>query len=65
MIALLLLIVIGSSVWVGFDAHSRDFSDDGFADSTFQWVAGCLLLWIVWFPAYLARRGRAPLKREN
>jgi hypothetical protein len=64
MIALLLLIVIGSTVWVGFDAAQRDFSADGFADSTLQWVVGCLLLWVIWFPAYLARRSRAPLKEK-
>jgi len=48
------LVVIGSSVWVGADASQRDFSGDRFADRTWKWVVGCLLLWIVAFPIYLA-----------
>ena len=57
---LILLVVVGSSIWVGFDASGRDWSQDGFAKSATGWVVGCLLIWIIVFPLYLARRGRAP-----
>jgi hypothetical protein len=65
MIGLLLLFVIGSTVWVGFDAAGRDFSSTAkwvMARGAAGWVVGCLLLWIVFFPAYLAQRSRAPHK---
>ncbi len=54
--------VLGSVVWVGFDASKRDFSDSRFASKTWQWVVGALLLWIIVFPIYLFKRGDAPLK---
>jgi hypothetical protein len=53
------LIVVATSVWVGFDARSRDWSGNAFADRPWKWVAGSLLLWIVIFPMYLAKRGQA------
>ena len=61
MTALLLLVVLGTAVWVGVDASGRDFSHERFwPKGTTTWVIGVILLWIVVFPAYLARRGRAP-----
>jgi hypothetical protein len=60
--SLALLIIVGTTIWVGFDAAGRDFSQSKFARSTAQWVIGSLGLWIVAFPAYLVLRGRAPLK---
>jgi Protein of unknown function (DUF2510) len=54
------LIVIASTVWVGADASRRDWSHDKFADAAWKWVLGCLLLWIVVFPLYLARRNGKP-----
>lgn len=59
---LVVLIIIGTTVWVGVDTSGRDFSQSKFARSTAQWVIGSLFLWIVAFPAYLALRGRAPRK---
>ena len=35
--------------------------DDKFANHPWKWVVGCVFLWIVAFPAYLIRRGNAPL----
>lgn len=61
MTALVLLAVIGSGVWVGFDAQTRDFTNHSFAKSTTAWVAGTILLWIVVFPMYLIARGKVPL----
>jgi hypothetical protein len=62
---ILLFIVLATTVWVGVDASGRDWSGDRFANSTTKWVIGTLLLWIVVFPVYLARRGRAPLKAST
>jgi hypothetical protein len=62
MSALVLLVIVGTTVWMGMDASGRDFSDNKFARATWQWVVGGLGLWIVAFPAYLVCRGRAPLK---
>jgi hypothetical protein len=61
MLALLAIIVVGSTVWVGLDARKRDFSDVRFADNSAEWIVGCILLWIVVFPIYLVQRSRAPL----
>jgi hypothetical protein len=61
---LVLLVVVGSAVWVGVDASGRDWSDNAFADATWKWVAGSLLLWIVAFPLYLVHRGRVPRHGE-
>ena len=64
MIAAVILIVAVSTVWVGFDAQGRDFSDNNMARGPYAWVFGCLLLWILFFPAYLVQRSRVPLKDE-
>ena len=65
MIAVLVLIVIASSIWVGFDAHGRDFSESNIARGPWAWVLGCLILWILFFPAYLAQRSRFPLADDD
>jgi hypothetical protein len=56
-----LLVVVGSSIWVGFDARGRDWPEKGIVGprSVTGWVVGCLLLWIVVFPFYLTRRNLA------
>jgi Protein of unknown function (DUF2510) len=57
---LVLLTVIGTTIWVGIDASGRDWSAArASASSAGGWVLACLLLWIVFFPMYLAQRGRA------
>jgi hypothetical protein len=56
------LIVVASAIWVGVDASHRDFTGSSFARTTSHWVIGTLLLWIVVFPVYLAKRGHVPLK---
>lgn len=53
-------VVIGTSIWVGFDASGlgvrrgvlRGVSDMSVA----SWVICCLLLWVIAFPAYLIAR---------
>ena len=62
MTAVLLLIVLGTTVWVGVDASQRDFSQARGARTTLGWVVGMLLLWIVFFPFYLVERNRASPK---
>ena len=56
---LVLLVVVGTTIWVGVDASKRDWGD---GMGTAGWVIFCILLWIVGFPVYLAKRGKAPLK---
>lgn len=55
------LVVVGTTIWVGIDASKRDWQGKS---GTATWVAGCILLWIVVFPIYLAKRNKAPLKAE-
>lgn len=62
MFAIVFLVVLGTTIWVGADASKRDWSNDRFAKSAAGWVLGSLLLWIVIFPLYLSRRSYAPLK---
>jgi len=58
------LIVIGTAIWVGVDAHTlmKDLtpaervSVSSFCTSPTIWAIGCLLLWIIAFPWYLAIR---------
>src|SRR4051812_6782248 len=64
MSALIILAILGSSIWVLVDAGQRDWSGDSFASSPLVWFFGCLFLWIVIFPVYLIRRGRAPRKGD-
>jgi len=56
------LIVLGTTVWLGIDAARRDWSKNTFASSPLIWIFGSLAMWIVIFPAYLVMRRKAPLK---
>jgi hypothetical protein len=57
--SLIVLVVVGTTIWVGLDASKRDWRG---GSGTATWVVGCILLWIVIFPIYIVKRGRAPLK---
>lgn len=65
--ALVFLIIIGTSIWVFADAKAigvkkgqiKGLFDFGPAG----WLIACLLLWIVTFPVYLAKRGE--IKKLN
>jgi hypothetical protein len=59
---LAMLVLVGTTVWMGIDASARDFSGNRFADATWKWVVGGLGLWVVAFPVYLVHRGRVPRK---
>jgi hypothetical protein len=60
--AILLLILLGTTIWVAVDANQKDWRNHSFANATWKWVLGMLLLWIVAFPVYLAQRGKVPAK---
>jgi len=57
---LMLIIVVASSIWVYFDAKSigvRKGIVSGFLDlGPGGWCGATLLLWLVCFPLYLAKR---------
>jgi hypothetical protein len=52
--------VIGTSIWVYFDAAGigvkRGQIPGSFDMSPSSWMCGCLLLWIIAFPAYMCYR---------
>lgn len=56
---LIALIVIGSSIWVFFDARNleKKFPQPGLSTAV-GWLIFCLLLWIIAFPMYIFRRGK-------
>jgi hypothetical protein len=61
------VIVIGTSIWVFFDATTigvKKGQVSGVADmSPVGWLLACLLLWIIAFPLYLSKRSE--FKRIN
>ena len=60
-----ILLVVATTIWVYFDAKGRDWTGDKVATSPFTWAAGTLLLWIIIFPVYLAKRSRRPSQQLN
>lgn len=64
---LVLLLVLGTSIWVLIDAKTigvKKGQIKGMSDlGPWGWFSVCLLLWIVGFPFYLAKRGE--YKRIN
>jgi uncharacterized membrane protein len=54
MYAVIVLVVVGSTIWMGFDAYHAGRS----WGSVIGWVVGALLVWIVAFPWYLVDRKR-------
>jgi len=61
MFELVLIIVIGTSIWVLVDASQRRL---GKGESAIVWFISCLLLWIIAFPWYLGKRQNYPLKEK-
>ncbi len=63
----LLLVVIATDLWVYSDAKAHRergtpvvFSAGSLnVDTPAAWCLGCLLLWILFFPLYVTRRGQA------
>ena len=56
-----LLVHLGSAIWVWVDARGRDWSHDGIGRTPGQWCLGVLAFWPIVFPIYLLRRNRAPV----
>jgi len=65
--ALIFIVVLGTSIWVLVDTKIIGVKKGqlkGMADlGPWGWFFVCLLLWIIGFPFYLAKRGE--LKRIN
>jgi len=65
--AIMMLIVLGTSIWVLFDAKTigvKKGQIKGLADvGPWGWFFGCLLVWIIGFPLYLSKRSE--YKRIN
>lgn len=64
MLALIVVIVLASSIWAAADAAQRDWSaSEGPFGLPMGWpivLVACLLLWIVAFPFYLVERRHSP-----
>ena len=64
---IILLVVVGTSIWVLIDAMTigvRKGQISGMGNmGPWAWFFACLLLWIIGFPFYLAKRGE--FKRVN
>ena len=60
MLPIFILVIVGTSLWVLFDANAIDAdrrSAKGIAATTpVGWFLFCLLFWIIGFPLYLATR---------
>lgn len=57
------LVLIGTTVWVGYDAHKNKISTNAkepysSTKMAVTWAVACLFLWVVMFPYYLIRRSR-------
>ena len=55
--SILILVVVATSIWVGFDASSIGAKEAG-STGPFGWFLFCLLLWIIGFPLYLSQRSK-------
>ena len=56
--AVIIIIVLGTSIWVAFDASSIGAGKRSGTTGPAAWFVFCLLLWIVGFPVYLASRSK-------
>jgi len=66
---LITLVVLGTTAWVTYDAHTNEISTSSkhayaWDTGAFAWCVACLLLWIVFFPAYLVRRSKTMAERS-
>jgi hypothetical protein len=64
MTALVLLVILATTLWLGIDASQRDWTGSSLARNAGVWVFGSLAMWIVIFPLYLVMRARVPRKNQ-
>ncbi len=70
MVGIVWLAILGSAIWVGFDASAlgvqRGRLGGGPLDmGVASWVICCLFLWVISFPCYLVARGRYQSMRST
>jgi hypothetical protein len=67
-IAILLLFLV-SLVWVGVDCHANKVplldSKKYSAVAPVMWIVACVVMWIVFFPAYLVKRTGTKKNRHS
>jgi hypothetical protein len=64
--AIVLLLIVASMFWVGFDAKRRDWSQKKHGAKTASGqIIGVVIFWIVFFPVYLYQRRNVPLITPN
>jgi hypothetical protein len=66
---LLFLVIVGTTVWVGFDAQELEMRKGRLGGGpvdmgTRAWVVCCLLLWVIAFPCYLVARSKYVAMRD-
>jgi len=62
MFAVIILIVLGTSIWAAFDAQAiiaKGVDKKYLGGGPVVIFLGCLLLWIIVFPYYLVKRSNA------
>lgn len=69
MFVLIFLIMIGTTIWVGYDAHLNQVSIDdkpySVNNGAIAWVVSCIIIWIATFPLYLYKRAKALGQRQQ
>lgn len=62
MAIVVLIVVIGTTIWVGYDARQNRIPTDSkpysLNNGALAWVFTCILLWIAAFPYYLVKRSK-------
>ncbi len=62
MLGILLIVVLGTSIWAGFDAQaliSKGVDKKSLGGGPVAIFLGCSLIWIIVFPYYLVKRSNA------
>jgi hypothetical protein len=62
-VGIIWLAILGSAIWVGFDAHTLGVKRGRLGGGTLDmgvasWVVCCLFIWVIAFPCYIVARGR-------
>jgi hypothetical protein len=59
MLVIVLIVVLGTSIWAGFDAQAliaKDVDKKSLGGGPVAIFLGCLFVWIIVFPYYLVKR---------